>query len=99
MIDVNVGPFDHVHGERGSRRKGDWGTHAWLQRNDLIIDITADQFDDVKIPVVVAKNPSWYRGFRMENRGIADLRLDPSGPAQLASVYNLLIQDLKSRAE
>ena len=33
-------------------------THAWLEMNELIIDITGDQFD--REPVVVTTDRSWH---------------------------------------
>ena len=40
LSDVGLGEFDYVLG--GVNEK----SHAWLQQNKLIVDITADQFDD-----------------------------------------------------
>lgn len=35
--------------------------HAWLERDGLTLDITADQFRDVAEPVVVTAIPAWHR--------------------------------------
>ena len=94
LIDVNVGAFDYIHGERGRQAKGDWRSHAWLRCDDLIVDITADQFDDLTIPVVVTRDDSWYRVFRTENRGLADFRRDACAAPKLAAIYKLLIQEI-----
>ena len=40
-----------------SRSDDDW-THAWITVNDLIVDITADQFDQKT--VIVEKNSPWH---------------------------------------
>ncbi|GHJ45846.1 hypothetical protein Cs7R123_31880 [Catellatospora sp. TT07R-123] len=36
-------------------------THSWLVRDGLVVDITADQFDDVDTPVVVTLDDAWYQ--------------------------------------
>jgi len=37
-----------------------WGSHNWLEHNDIKIDITADQFDYIKEPVIVTKNSVFH---------------------------------------
>lgn len=43
-------------------------THAWLEYEDLIIDITADQFSEIDEKVVVTRNRCWYEQFNIESR-------------------------------
>lgn len=40
-----------------------WISHAWLQRGNLVIDITADQFPEIKKKIIVAVNSVWHRTF------------------------------------
>jgi hypothetical protein len=35
-------------------------THAWIERDSLIVDITADQFHDVSDPVLVTTDRTWH---------------------------------------
>jgi len=49
------GPFDLITGERKSLGETTWQSHAWLEKNDLIVDITADQFGGFPAPVIVSK--------------------------------------------
>lgn len=50
--------FKRVVGRRGEHNEK---THVWLQRGDLIVDITADQFrDEVCSPVIVTTDRSWH---------------------------------------
>ena len=35
-------------------------THAWIDQGGLIVDITADQFDDIDDAVIVTFDRSWY---------------------------------------
>ncbi|MGO6849604.1 hypothetical protein ACCS68_04270 [Rhizobium beringeri] len=48
------GTFRYMCGRRGD------ATHAWLSDGELIIDITADQFDDFDVPVFVSSTSSWH---------------------------------------
>ena len=45
----------------GARPDCDDGKHLWLQVEDIIVDITADQFDDSNQPsVVVTRDSAWH---------------------------------------
>src|SRR6185295_517236 len=68
LADRGLGPFDAVGGEFGSPASGDRRTHAWLERDDVIVDITADQFPDVSLAVIVTRDPGWHRRFHETNR-------------------------------
>lgn len=39
------------------------GFHVWLQRADLVIDITADQFSVKQPKVIVSRLSTWHEGF------------------------------------
>ena len=43
-----------VFARRGER------THAWLERDGVIVDITTDQFDDAKCSVIMTTYDSWH---------------------------------------
>ena len=63
----------------GQRRKPEqkeptFASHAWLQLDDLIVDITADQFSEVREPVIVTRMSAWHATLRGEDKGIADYR-------------------------
>lgn len=49
-------------------------SHGWLQRGDLIIDITADQFDDVTETVIVSRDSAWHRKWRIVTMSPGDLK-------------------------
>ena len=53
-----------------------FATHAWVERNDMIVDITADQFADISEPVIVTADRTWH-----------DTRF-PSGPSRKAANLN-----------
>jgi len=47
-----------------SARHTNGGQHEWLILNGIIIDITADQFDDAPSPVIVETNSEWHARFQ-----------------------------------
>jgi hypothetical protein len=50
--------FMRVVGRRGEHSEK---THVWLRRGSLIVDITADQFqDEISSPVMVTTDHSWH---------------------------------------
>ncbi|MCS8413368.1 hypothetical protein N0754_18865 [Pseudomonas aeruginosa] len=46
------------------------GSHAWLDYNGTVIDLTADQFGD-RPPVFLDKPDSWYGTWKVDLRGVA----------------------------
>lgn len=49
-------------------------SHGWLQRGDLIVDITADQFDEVSEPVIVSTDSAWHRKWQIVTMSPGDLK-------------------------
>ena len=54
---LGLGKWTYVQGQAGGQR---FATHAWVEQDGLIVDITADQFDDVAEPVIVTRDRSWH---------------------------------------
>lgn len=50
-----LGPFRYICGRHGD------ASHVWLSVGDLIIDITADQFDDFHEPAFVSTASPWHQ--------------------------------------
>jgi hypothetical protein len=74
LADRAVPGFKYICGERGSMTDNTWTSHAWLQRDDLVIDLTADQFSDAPASVI-ASNPSpWHLQFDTEPGQESDFR-------------------------
>jgi hypothetical protein len=44
------------------------------KRDQLVVDITADQFADGPGPVVVVENSEWHRGFHVVSNDVGDFR-------------------------
>jgi hypothetical protein len=56
LQDCGFGTWMYVMGFRDS----DSWTHAWLEADGVIVDITSDQFDDVTSAVVVTHDRQWH---------------------------------------
>jgi hypothetical protein len=75
FVDCGITGFNYVCGERGDIADNSWTSHAWLQSEDWIVDVTADQFADAPAGVIVAKGSPWHAGFNIESTSPADFRL------------------------
>jgi len=56
----SVFSLNYFSGER------DGHSHGWLQRGELFVDITADQFKDGAAPVIVVMGSKWHAQFNGE---------------------------------
>lgn len=74
------------------------GSHAWLRRGSLIIDITADQFEDQPRSVIVDTQSSWHASFQLppeDREHPADFeRYDKATAATLANAYVAVVGHL-----
>jgi hypothetical protein len=56
------------------------GSHGWLRRDSLVVDITADQFDDPKLEkVTVRRHSPWHEEQYDETCNCGDYRLMDTG--------------------
>ncbi|HJV66376.1 MAG TPA: hypothetical protein VJ550_11625 [Geomonas sp.] len=69
LQEKRCGLAHYVLGERGGLR------HAWLQLQDFIIDITADQFADQAAGVIVTNDSAWHASFHGKIHNAADFCL------------------------
>jgi len=60
LYEQGVGHFEYVLACRGSADNGTLRQHAWLEQDGLIVDITADQFQDAPKAVIVSANSDWH---------------------------------------
>ena len=44
-------------------RRPDGESHAWIETDGLIVDITGDQFIEIAEAVIVTADPTWHRRF------------------------------------
>lgn len=57
LEELGYGRFDYVCGSRNGH------SHAWLAKDGLIVDITADQFPEIKEMVFVGNEHHWHGEF------------------------------------
>jgi hypothetical protein len=76
---------------------GRYQTHAWLQRGDLIVDITADQFDDVDDSVIVSTDSAWHRKWRIGK--ITPGSIDELNPSEVQNVSRIYVEVSKLLAD
>jgi hypothetical protein len=86
LVDAGYIGFEYICGEM-QKSDGSSSSHAWLQRNDFVIDITADQFHDMDAAVIVSENSAWHRKFRISQRTVGDFRQYPV--EQVVELYRL----------
>lgn len=74
LVDLGHPGFELISGIRGNWEDDTWTSHAWLARGDLVIDITADQFNDAPTGVIVKSPSIWHQQFHGETIGCSDFR-------------------------
>lgn len=72
LISKGFGEFDYMLGELDSEIEDQGPSHAWLQQKKLIVDITADQFEDFNDPIFVKSHSLWHENFNGEVEHEAD---------------------------
>jgi hypothetical protein len=91
LLENGCGTFDYVLGYRPREPDDESGiraSHAWLQRGELVVDITADQFPEIDSPVIVAEPSEWHQSFEdQEVRHNADFRIHGAFGGDLNSTY------------
>lgn len=90
LRDSGFGDFDYVCGEKFHDNRTQ--THAWLQRDGLIIDITADQFDDVDSPILITNDHAWHSQFVSEVKHVAGWEIyDDHTRSTLTRAYKTVV--------
>lgn len=69
-------------------------THAWLSDGKLIIDITADQFEDFDVPVFIAPNSPWHDELNIVEEYEAKISIyGPELEGKYRSTYQTLVPE------
>ncbi len=90
LIDQGHGTFDYVLGYRGDR------SHAWIEHEGLIIDITADQFPDMNEATIISTDSAWHRTFDPRRPNAANFRIyDERTAAHLDDAYRMVLDYLQ----
>jgi len=86
LKELGCGLFDYVMGI------DDYGkTHAWLEQDGVIIDITADQFPGFSEKIYICKTGKFYEQFSVQERHKAGYSmLDEKSKTELEEVHVLI---------
>lgn len=80
-------------GSYGSYEDNSRGSHAWLQLNGVIVDITADQFPDFNAKVIVTTKSDWHESLIVERNHTANYGVyDPNTVKQLEGMYQTILE-------
>jgi len=71
-------------------------SHAWLQnKEDLIVDITADQFDEIDEKIIVTEDKKWHSSFESEIKHVAHFKIyDKPTVLRLGNAYKENIKNI-----
>jgi hypothetical protein len=95
LKDNQIEGFEFVCGERGVHEEGTWTSHAWLQHENCVIDITADQFSDSPSAIIVADPSPWHASFEAGAPEESDFRLwSGYGVQPLWPMYGAILRNL-----
>jgi len=91
--DNGINGFVLIKGIRGEGNSLE--THYWLEKGNMIVDITADQFQEINEEIVITESSSdWYNTFDRYVQQEADHRMIAAGDvrAQLEAVYEYVLK-------
>jgi hypothetical protein len=93
LSDRGYGVFDKIVGYSAII-----GTHAWLEKNNLILDITRDQFPDFEEKVYLGNKIDWYKAYPTKDKVKALLgEEDKPNIDKLWIFYRVLINFLRRK--
>ena len=77
---------------------GNGREHVWLRQNDIVIDITADQFDEGQAKVIVTRHSPWHAASQLAESMPTDeamLNRSRNFYAKQYPVYPLILTNVK----
>ena len=96
LKEQGAGTFTYVVGERGKKGRT-WRSHAWLEADGVIVDITADQFPEITESVIVTTHSDWHKKFKQERPREADYHVyehDEYTLSVLGNAYKAILDGL-----
>ncbi len=84
----SVGSFDYMSGWRKEC------SHGWLQQGQIIVDITADQFPEIKEKIMVTTDHSWYSAFQGKAQHVADYRIFDEATVNFEAAYKYIVSHI-----
>lgn len=99
FIEKGLGTFMCALGSRSDGSPHGHQSHAWLEADDLMVDITADQFPEIDQRVIVTRHSDWHAAFKRDDmlqRHPADFRVyDPRTVSELGRVYSVILAEME----
>lgn len=91
LAELGHGEFRYYLGWRDNT------SHAWLQSGSVIVDITADQFEDFADPVFVSDGSPWHESFAGTDQYAANLTVfGEATEAMLRGAYRAIMASAES---
>jgi hypothetical protein len=90
LCEKGYGKFNYIC---ASENKIYASSHAWLEKDRLIVDITADQFEDQNNKVIVTAQSSWHEN-KFINKEVRPVRNLDMGDLQCD--YKTIKENIKS---
>lgn len=70
-------------------------SHAWIELENYIIDLTADQFTDVSSKITITQERIWHTQFMIEERRIADFEsINDFNSRRLRLIYDNILKKI-----
>ena len=94
FADQGLGEWFYIIGE--STTTSGQQSHAWIEREGLVVDITADQFVEIDDPVLVTDTKDWHLQFVEEDRhpALINIYCDTFTRGKLWEAYKLVLMSL-----
>lgn len=93
LEELGYGSFDYVCGSRND------SSHAWIEKDGMIVDITLDGFPENKETVFVGIEHPWHDQFCEDPYRIDNIRIDrwdPHTRANLTRAYHIIRDHVKT---
>jgi len=95
LNDLGYGEFQYMLGDYGSRKDNSWSSHAWIQSNSLVVDITADQFPDINEKIIVSKTSYWHKQLNGKAQHKANIEIyDQLTALKLRKMYKMILDNI-----
>lgn len=92
LLEQNLGQFQYLLGTYGNHEDNTWSSHGWLQIDDLVVDITADQFSEILDKVIVKHKSAWHKKLKGHIQNVGDYRAyDIQTVSNLDRVYKRIV--------
>lgn len=89
LHEAGITGFEYICGNKYNEN-GACSSHAWLRNGEWIVDITADQFADIDVPVTVTRNSEWHDQWEQDRPTPSTLQAYGTQVPQLWRLFSIL---------